>query len=70
MLLKALIASAFLQYTTTAIAMPWEVGKVMLQVQWIPKDVDADEVEVGLDDTEQYADQETVRHVRPGLAIC
>ncbi|CAG8631541.1 5781_t:CDS:2, partial [Acaulospora colombiana] len=38
--LKALLASAFLQYTTTAIAMPWEVGKVLLQVQWVPKRIE------------------------------
>ena len=57
-LIRALISSAFLQYTTTAIAMPWEVGKVLLQIQWIPKnpehDVEEDE------ETEQYADQESV----------
>lgn len=35
---KALIASGVLQYATTAIAMPFEVGKVLLQVQWIPKE--------------------------------
>ncbi|KAG8798158.1 hypothetical protein FRC17_007547, partial [Serendipita sp. 399] len=38
--LKALLASAFIQYTTTAIAMPWEVGKVLLQVQWVPKSLE------------------------------
>jgi mitochondrial fusion and transport protein UGO1 len=38
-LLRALVASAVLQYTSTAIAMPWEVGKLLLQVQWIPRDV-------------------------------
>lgn len=36
-LFKALVASAFLQYTSTAIAMPWEVGKLLLQVQWVPR---------------------------------
>lgn len=38
LLLKTLVASAFLQYTTTAIAIPWEVGKLLLQVQWVPRD--------------------------------
>ncbi|EGO28440.1 hypothetical protein SERLADRAFT_458839 [Serpula lacrymans var. lacrymans S7.9] len=38
LLLKSLVASAFLQYTSTAIAMPLEVGKMLLQVQWVPKD--------------------------------
>ncbi|KAF8922233.1 mitochondrial carrier domain-containing protein [Mucidula mucida] len=46
-LLRALAASAVLQYTSSAIAMPWEVGKMLLQVQWIPReahdyDLDAD----------------------------
>jgi len=54
---KALISSAFLQYTTTAIAMPWEVGKILLQVQWIPRDPEQDTEE---DETVQYADQESV----------
>ena len=38
LLLKSLIASAFLQYSSTAIAMPWEVAKLLLQVQWVPRD--------------------------------
>lgn len=47
--LKALLASAFLQYTTTAIAMPWEVGKVLLQVQWVPKHLEASDLELELE---------------------
>ncbi|KAF8238932.1 hypothetical protein L208DRAFT_1386755 [Tricholoma matsutake] len=38
-LLKTLVASAVWQYTSTAIAMPWEVGKLLLQVQWVPRHV-------------------------------
>lgn len=52
-----MISSVFLQYTTTAIAMPWEVGKVLLQIQWIPKEPEQDIEE---DETVQYADQESV----------
>lgn len=37
-MVKALVASGALQYATTAIAMPFEVGKVLLQIQWIPKE--------------------------------
>lgn len=37
-LFKAIVASAILQYTSTAIVMPWEVGKMLLQVQWVPRD--------------------------------
>ena len=32
-LFKAVVASTILQYTSTAIFMPWEVGKMLLQVQ-------------------------------------
>ena len=39
LLLKSLIAGAVLQYTTTALAMPFEVGKLLLQVQWVPRDL-------------------------------
>ncbi|EKM60798.1 uncharacterized protein PHACADRAFT_133578 [Phanerochaete carnosa HHB-10118-sp] len=36
-----LVTSALLQYATTAVAIPWEVGKTLLQVQWIPRDLEA-----------------------------
>lgn len=49
-LLRTIGASAVLQYTSTAIAMPWEVGKLLLQVQWIPRDADANSVEEVEDD--------------------
>jgi fusion and transport protein UGO1 len=62
LLLRSLLATAFLQYTSTAIAMPWEVGKLLLQVQWVPRDasgipeppattVPLDEDEDGLSDS-------------------
>jgi fusion and transport protein UGO1 len=35
---KSLVASFILQYTSTTIVMPWEVGKLLLQVQWVPRD--------------------------------
>jgi fusion and transport protein UGO1 len=34
----ALLYSTALQYTSTCLAMPFEVGKLLLQVQWVPKD--------------------------------
>lgn len=40
-MLKAIVAAAFMQYTTAAIAMPWDVGKLLLQVQWVPREPDA-----------------------------
>jgi fusion and transport protein UGO1 len=39
LLLKGLIAGAVMQYTSTALAMPFEVGKLLLQVQWVPRDL-------------------------------
>jgi len=41
LLLRSLVASALLQYTSTALVMPLEVGKLLLQIQWIPKDAPA-----------------------------
>jgi len=55
-LFKAVVASAILQYTSTAIVMPWEVGKMLLQVQWVPRDagepepLDSEVVEGDFDD--------------------
>jgi len=37
-LVKGLVAAAFLEYATTAIVMPWEVGRLLMQVQWVPRD--------------------------------
>ena len=52
---KMLIASAALGYTTTAIAMPWEVGKCLLQVQWVPRD--AEQVDDSELPTEEVAEE-------------
>ncbi|KAA1468497.1 mitochondrial carrier [Dentipellis sp. KUC8613] len=38
LLLKTLVANAFLEYASNVVAMPWEVGKCLLQVQWVPRD--------------------------------
>lgn len=35
---KWLVSAAMLQYATTGIAMPFEVAKILMQCQWIPKD--------------------------------
>ena len=63
-LLKWLIASAVLGYTTTAIAMPWEVGKCLLQVQWVPRDAEQ------VDDSEPLTEEvaEEVRYA-PSLPL-
>ncbi|KAI0308024.1 mitochondrial carrier [Multifurca ochricompacta] len=61
LLLKTLVASAILEYTTTAIAMPWEVGKCLLQVQWIPRDAgQGDDGELATEEvTEEVSDDES-----------
>lgn len=48
---KSFVASFVLQYTSTAIVMPWEVGKLLLQVQWVPRD--AGEEVLGEDQEEE-----------------
>ncbi|KAJ7456614.1 mitochondrial carrier domain-containing protein [Mycena latifolia] len=56
-LLKTLAASAILQYTSSAIAMPWEVGKLLLQVQWVPRDAgDPEPSEIPDDDDDALSD--------------
>ncbi|KAF7339990.1 hypothetical protein MVEN_01916700 [Mycena venus] len=56
-LIKTLAASAILQYASTAIAMPWEVGKLLLQVQWVPRDAgEPDPAEVPEDDDDALSD--------------
>ncbi|KAJ3567157.1 hypothetical protein NP233_g6552 [Leucocoprinus birnbaumii] len=45
-LFKTVVASAFLQYTSTALVNPWEVGKLLLQVQWVPRDAGEPQTEV------------------------
>lgn len=37
-LAKGLAGAALLRYVTTAIVMPWQVGRILLQVQWVPRD--------------------------------
>lgn len=56
-LFKTIVASAVLQYTSTALVNPWEVGKLLLQVQWVPRDAGEPQAE------EEYVEEheETVR---------
>lgn len=41
-LLRAYLNSGLFSFTSTALVMPFEVGKTLLQVQWVPKE-DVDE---------------------------
>ncbi|TDL28763.1 mitochondrial carrier [Rickenella mellea] len=61
LLARTILASALLQYMSTGIAMPWEVGRILLQVQYVPRDVgvsaapaeDADIVQVEEDESQE-----------------
>lgn len=53
LLLRSLVASALLQYTSTALVMPLEVGKLLLQIQWIPRDAPAPSSQVHEEDEEE-----------------
>ncbi|KAL4401595.1 transmembrane transporter [Malassezia pachydermatis] len=37
-IVTSLLVSGALQYTSTCLAMPFEVGKLLLQVQWVPRE--------------------------------
>lgn len=52
LLFRSLVASALLQYSSTAMAMPLEVGKMLLQIQWVPKDALTQEHEDEAEDVE------------------
>ncbi|EJD55700.1 mitochondrial carrier, partial [Auricularia subglabra TFB-10046 SS5] len=56
-LVKNLLASAILRYTTSAIAMPWEVSKLLLQVQWMPRVPEVPEVTEVEDEEEEELDE-------------
>jgi mitochondrial fusion and transport protein UGO1 len=61
LLARTVVASVVLQYATTAIAMPWEVGKCLLQVQWVPRDV-GERVDEKEEEEEEEAVVEEVRY--------
>lgn len=37
-MLRAFVTSSLLSFTSTALVMPFEVGKTLAQVQWVPRD--------------------------------
>jgi hypothetical protein len=64
-LAKTIVAAAILQYASTAIANPWEVGKLLLQVQWVPRDAGEPKETVNV---EEYENEDAVRLVTTFLA--
>ncbi|KXN83625.1 Mitochondrial fusion and transport protein ugo1 [Leucoagaricus sp. SymC.cos] len=59
-LFKTVVASAVLQYTSSALVNPWEVGKLLLQVQWVPRDAGEPQAEEEIvnDAKTQFSDSE------------
>ncbi|KAJ2920221.1 hypothetical protein MD484_g188, partial [Candolleomyces efflorescens] len=59
-LFKTLVASAVLQYSSTAVSMPLEVATTLLQVQWVPRDtgdpVTAESIHVDEDNDDALSD--------------
>lgn len=37
-MLRAFVTSSLLSFTSTALVMPFEVGKTLAQVQWVPRE--------------------------------
>lgn len=61
-LAKEFLAAALLQYATSALVQPWEVGRTLLQVQWVPRDPSDIAPDTG---TEIVEDDGEVRHYTP-----
>lgn len=47
--------------------MPWEVGKLLLQVQWVPNDTIEPEPDVAAEESDQEGDEEEVAVFLPSL---
>ncbi|ORY90706.1 mitochondrial carrier domain-containing protein [Leucosporidium creatinivorum] len=52
-MLKAFVTSSLLSFTGTALVMPFEVGKTLAQVQWVPKEGLDNIVQATLDEIEE-----------------
>jgi fusion and transport protein UGO1 len=62
------VSAALLQYATTGIAMPFEMAKTLMQVQWIPKDCVEGEIilpEVEPEDETENEKDDSVRLQNP-----
>lgn len=65
-MLKAFVTSSLLSFTGTALVMPFEVGKTLAQVQWVPKEGLDNIVQATLDEVEE----ESVEVSPPRLLGC
>ncbi|KAI6153321.1 mitochondrial carrier domain-containing protein [Pisolithus tinctorius] len=69
---RSIVVSALMHYSSTALAMPLEVGKLLLQIQWVPRDAlsaPSDTEEQGDDgeDLSDTTDEEDSYFVDPGV---
>jgi fusion and transport protein UGO1 len=48
MVVNGLLSAALMQYCTAAVAMPWEVGKLLLQIQYVPQELDDADMELSV----------------------
>jgi len=58
-LIKSLVTTSLLSFTGVALVQPFEVGKTLLQVQWVPKDGVLEQIEQQL--SPQQLDEDVVR---------
>lgn len=57
--LRAFVTTSLLSFTGVAMVQPFEVGKTLAQVQWVPRD--GVEPFIGLDLQDDTADEQAVR---------
>lgn len=63
-MLKAFVTSSLLSFTGTALVMPFEVGKTLAQVQWVPKEGLDNIVQATLDEVEEESVEVSLAVVR------
>jgi mitochondrial fusion and transport protein UGO1 len=68
-MLRAFVTSSLLSFTGTALVMPFEVGKTLAQVQWVPKEGLDNIVQATLDEVEEESVEVSfaIRPFRVGL---
>lgn len=59
-MIQGALAHVLIKYASTAVALPWEVGKTLLQVQWVPRDTQSTDTQLP-EDGEQLAEDDSVR---------
>ena len=67
---QGLLTAALLQYATSAVIVPWEVGKTLLQVQWVPQDVEARLAAKDEEEEEEVCSSALFLHGRHGDRVC